>query len=250
MTLELVRDAETLRKRVGERSGGHIESWAVGVALPFSDWLGLRQDPGMPYDLESLRRVLDHELVHVALAGLGEPGYERLPRWMHEGLAQWCSGEAYFGEVLDLWVASRMEQLLPLRDLEDRFPIESSAASLAYQESASFVSFLANRADGRTISRFLGRIRQGESFEEAFVAAFGGSRVTLEEEWKSVVRKDASLLLRFLRENFFFVILALLSPLLLVGLVRRGRRKRQLLRQWEQERSETEMEIQDLAEER
>ncbi len=239
LVLQVVSSSSELNDAVSLRTGLGIDEWAVGVALPFEDWLGIRHDPNLAYDLSLLRRVVDHELVHLALGGVGPEAYRRLPRWFHEGVAQWCTEEAYYGDVMDLYVASRFDQLLPFRDLQESFPRDSGGAALAYQQSLSFVRYLTEVSPLPFVPRVLRRVAAGGSFEQALVETTGRSRIELESSWQERVRNDSTLLLRFLRENFFFVILLLLSPLVLFALVRQARRRQRLRDLWDAERRET-----------
>lgn len=84
------REAYLASTGAAEWSGGRYDG-RIRIALLEEHGLGPRT-----------RRVFAHEIVHACLANLG-----RYPAWLHEGLAQWLSGDR-LGDAERLWLGGRI----------------------------------------------------------------------------------------------------------------------------------------------
>lgn len=107
----------------------------------------------------TLRRVLYHEYVHAALHSLAPA----CPLWLHEGLAQYLSGER----------GVSVGQVIPLPMLAGGFPGDPRAAHAAYMESLQAVSDLVDERGMPVMRRLLNELGSGKGIEEAFAAAYG-----------------------------------------------------------------------------
>jgi len=113
-----------------------------------------------------VERVLRHELTH---ALLHVKGSGRVPRWLHEGLAQ------------------RLEPRSPdtvraslAREAEGELDLEP----FTYAKSLSFVSFLDARQSRARVLWLVELLAAHTSEADAFERAFGASREALVEEWR------------------------------------------------------------------
>ncbi|MDW8363372.1 MAG: hypothetical protein RMK74_13300, partial [Myxococcales bacterium] len=176
--------------------------------------------------------VLVHELSHVALhrASGGAP----LPRWFVEGVAIHQAGEASFARTRLLWGATVAGRLLPLEDLERRFPSEPGVVDLAYAQAADFVRFLLDEEPGRLRS-LLAAVRAGRSFEHAIREATGRDPDTLQRDWHGALRMRFTALPLVVTGTSLWGAAALL--LVWAHLARR-RRQRATLARWEREERE------------
>lgn len=146
----------------------------VGVALGLENLIVLRNHPSLP-------EVFTHEASHIAL--FGAAGGRALPRWFVEGFAAYQAGEGTFGRLSSLVRASVSGTLIPLRELEHRFPDRHDASDLAYAQSAELVSYLLGAFGRSSFQALIGRIAAGEPFFEALVHAYGASVEDLEEQY-------------------------------------------------------------------
>lgn len=207
-------------------------SYASGVAYPE---LGLvlltvtTRDPADP--TPDLRRVLTHELSHVALhrAAGGRP----IPRWFSEGIAVHHADEYGIERIRTLWEGASSGRLAPLRGLTVRFADGSPDVGLAYAQSADVVAFLLRRPHGSDkMRRMLGAIRDGKDFEAAMKSAFGFDLDHLEREWRADLDE---------RHSAYPVVLgggglwALVVVALAIGYFRKRRRNRATLKRWANE---------------
>ena len=117
------------------------------------------------WEAPDLTELLRHELTHLALANA--IGQDRAPRWFDEGLAIRESGEFPWKRRVTLGEAVLYRRLMPLSELENGFPSDHSAVSIAYAESADFVRFLMRDPDRARFGSLIERVRAGSPFDRA-----------------------------------------------------------------------------------
>jgi hypothetical protein len=233
--VRLVRHAEEIARAAP--AGHGTPDWAVGTAYP-SEGVVVVAARGRGGELLDMQRILAHELAHLALArALGRP----VPRWLTEGFAYLHSSDASFERARTLLAATFTGRLMPIVELEARFPAREDAAALAYAESYDFAAFLARRGrwddprdDGSRAAfrQFLLEIGRGVPLDPAARSAFGRGILELEREW-----------LKGLRERYLWLPIGLGTTLLWVlggvllvlGWARRRRQGRRKLEAWEAE---------------
>jgi hypothetical protein len=216
----LIRDADAFRERLREQFGhpvlDHVvvrvartpgematlappespfPKYAEGVAYPSLALVLLTIEPLHPNSVQDLTEVFHHELTHVAL-------YEALdgqhvPLWLNEGFAIHLSGESSLTRLQTLWTATISETLLPLTQLDYRFPDDIVQTPVAYAQSADVVRHLLRTRYNQRFVAMLNRVRSGQPFEKAMQDAYGfqvygvGSN-SLEDEWRREVAKRYS----------------------------------------------------------
>jgi hypothetical protein len=223
-TTALTADGFEFRRLVEELSGEPLESDAVvGVALPSRRTLVLRG--GMPPGSTSYRQTLAHEVAHLVIHGASAGP---IPRWLDEGAATWVAGERLTArEEGFLALLARTGGLYGLSQLERRFPGGHRATSVAYQQSALFITYLSERHGEAVVAELLDRGGHGGRTREVVEAVAGESLEAVEREFSGWVAARASLAVS---------LLALVSPwslcalLALVAIARSLVRRRQRLR--------------------
>jgi hypothetical protein len=123
-----------------------------------------------------LRRVVTHEYVHALLHSLAPA----TPLWLHEGLAQYLSGDR----------AVNVAQVIPLPMLAGGFPGDARAAYAAYMVSLQAVSDLVDERGMPPLRRLLGELGAGKGMEEAFAAAYGLPFSRWARQWRPVERGE------------------------------------------------------------
>jgi hypothetical protein len=162
-------------------------------------------------------------------------GAGRVPRWLHEGFAYQHSSDFTWERAQVLAVAELHGNIIPLTELEARFPAGHDGVQLAYAESYDFVGWLANR--GRYIDAeddgnrapfrdFLAEVAAGASIDAAAIEHFGKSIVDLDVEWRESLRNRYLWFPVAALGGFFWV---LMGGLAVVGWRRRRRQQRQRL---------------------
>jgi hypothetical protein len=233
--VRLVKHAESIAGAAP--SGRGAPEWASGTAYPDEGVVvvAMRGRDGSMLDWQ---RTLTHELAHLAL---GRALGGREPRWLTEGFAWLHSMDASVDRATTLFSAVVAGRVVPLWEIEQTFPAEENAASLAYAESYDFVSWLARRGrwsddrddgDRSAFRQFLAEMSEGRDVEAAAESAFGRRMADLETEWGDSLRD------RYLWMPLGFAggLVWVLGALLLVaGWLRRKHQGRATMRRWDAE---------------
>lgn len=211
-------------------SGAPYPQYAAGVAYSEIGLVLLTLTPVHPNQENDLGEVFRHELSHVALNDAlgGRP----VPRWFNEGFAIFASGESSFKRMHTLMMSTIGGSLIPLHDLERSFPDDETKALVAYAEAQDVVRFLIRREDVHRFRALISELRDGKSFENAALDAYGEELSSLEFEW----REDAS------RRYTIWIFLLSGSLVWVVALAvfvwawrRRKRRDKLVLQRWARE---------------
>lgn len=230
-TLALARGREEFDLLCGRA----MPPWSVAAALPRSNRIILDAGKAPPASPEA-RALLFHEAVHLALARLETGRADRLPLWLHEGLATWLSGARHLhGPRTDFDLAAAHNTLIPLERLRDTFPERSSEADMAYAQSEAFVAHLVNRSGVEALRAFFRLYADGVPFDETFRAAFGRSLPEAESEWRDALAGRFKWLWATLGALTFWGFMALATVAVFFLVSWRARRQR---RTWEREEEE------------
>ncbi|HSQ35516.1 MAG TPA: tetratricopeptide repeat protein [Candidatus Binatia bacterium] len=125
---------------------------------------------------QALRRVLYHEYTHALLFSLA-PG---CPLWLHEGLAQFFSGDR----------PVQTGQVIPLALLNNGFPNEPRAAVAAYMESLQAVVDLLGEHGMPRLRRLLAKLGDGSDLETAFAAVYGQPFSRWAKNWRPLPQAE------------------------------------------------------------
>lgn len=162
--------------------------YAVGVAYPGLSLILLTLTAPDTWQRPELHQVLVHELSHIALhrALVDDEGHSAhdAPLWLIEGVAIYQAREQSIERVQTLWEAAFRGGVIPLDDLDRRFPSRPHAVSLAYAQSADFVAWLLRRSGPEKLGEMLGRMRRGQRFETAVSQTWSAGIGALELQWR------------------------------------------------------------------
>ena len=212
--------------------GSPFPKYAEGVAYPRLALILLTIEPLHPNSVQDLGEVFHHELAHVALHEALDGRH--VPLWLNEGFAIHLSGESQLGRMQTLWTATLAETLLPLAQLDWRFPDDLVQTPIAYAESADVVRHLLRTRYSQRFVAMLRRVRAGQSFENAMNDAYGlqvygvGAN-SLEDEWRREVAKRYSFWPVLLSGSMVWV--GALG-LFVVGYFRKRKQQRVTLERW------------------
>lgn len=165
-----------------------------------------------PFNLET---TLKHELCHILLHKHIKT--ENLPRWLDEGLCQWASGG--IDEIImdpkrsRLNRASFTKQFIPFQNLKTSFPHEKNGRLLAYEQSKSFVSYIAQSFNKDKIFHILNKMRNGQTVDDAMLVTLSIPLETLEKEWRRSLAKKMTWFayLSYYLYEILFVLMALIT---------------------------------------
>jgi tetratricopeptide (TPR) repeat protein len=138
--------------------------FAAATGAPF--WIGGLYDGKIRIPVRgvigreaALKRILFHEYTHALIYSVTPA----CPRWIHEGLAEYCSGSR----------PPRIGQIIPLERLENASAWwNGESAPLAYRESHAAVAALIDRFGLDRLKQFLLALGRDETLPEAFQGAF------------------------------------------------------------------------------
>jgi len=175
----------------------------------------------------SLRTVLKHELCHLLLHSHIKEAH--LPKWLDEGVSQWVSdgiAEIIMGEkqsVLDEAILSG--NYISLDVLGERFPEDRRSLLLAYEESRSFVEFIASQFGRSAILGVLEQVKDGHPVELAVLRVLSIPLDELEGQWHGSLEKRATWL-TYLTQNLYVILFFLAALITILGFIRVFLKKR------------------------
>lgn len=160
-----------------------VPEWSGG----FSRYGGVEIVAIAPQDHNSsifIGEGIPHELSHAAIYQfLQTPA----PRWLDEGFAVYNQNIISIKEYDHmLQQAYRTDTLIPLSELNNRWPLDETMARLAYAEGRSIVTFLINSYSNEVWSNILDQLRR-QPVDGAFIEVFGVTLAQMEDIWKSNV---------------------------------------------------------------
>ncbi len=170
-----------------ELTGFHNKPWTLGIAI-------LSRRPYRvvvkPMGAQRLPGLLTHELAHVMLdASMGDAA-DRIPRWLHEGIAQYAAGPLTEDQRRVIADAALADKLLTIDELDEAFQGDRERVALAYAESYTLVAYLSDQKPAEGVGGLLSQIKRGRGVRLALGLAFGRPVPLMEEEWLASIRRS------------------------------------------------------------
>ncbi len=194
---------------------------AVAIALPQAEIIVIDNTKLVPAGGPVRDRVLTHEITHLLL----EMRFQRIPRWLNEGLAMYAASQAPApaeARRLQYW-ASR-KGVIPFSDLCRRFPREHSLMYFAYIQSYEVVSYLIRYRGGVEPLKRLLSLQKKRGLRTAWNEVYGEEPEATWEKWRRYEAARLNLLHFILGEIPLFTYVVLLF-LLAYGRYRWKRRR-------------------------
>lgn len=186
-----------LSERLGFEPGGVTPIYLYPDRVSFAQAAGVRRDDSivglaqarMIHVDESgafadVERVLAHEMVHVFIARRLYGNTPRIPLWMHEGMAQYFSGDWDQNSLSLLQEAVPDGALFPLKEIESSFPSDQRGRAIAYAQSYSIVEYIAREFSPESLQDLIDEARQGRRFEVAVLYSLGREVDEIERDWR------------------------------------------------------------------
>jgi hypothetical protein len=196
-------------------------AWSAAIAQP-ERHLIVVSGPALRAARADLDATITHELVHLAVGARIGP-HAWMPLWLHEGLAVHWSREISLRDRIALLGRGPIQ----LRDLTDAFPRDAGRAQMAYLESAAAARHLLGLGP---IAPLLDQLRDEAEFDVAFARVYGMSLRDFEQRVRDEVGRSTRYLGLLTSSATLF---GLLAVVFMVGGIRRMRRDRRRLREWE-----------------
>ena len=221
--------APSFREYEKIQPGAGIPVWSIGVAYPALNLIIIKSPRAQKLGHIDLKKVFKHELTHIIL-GRAFKGRERIPQWLHEGLAMYISREWSFNRASTMTKAVLTNTLIPLSSITHSFPVEAEKASLAYSESFYLISFLISKYGRDNFHRFIKTYIEEGDLQKSLLDVYGVRWGNFEENWKDYLKLRFSWIPIFTSATalWFFV-----TMLFILGYLKKRRLKRQKYEEWE-----------------
>jgi hypothetical protein len=226
----LVRDKDAFRRMTDSNA-------VIAFAVPDKNLIVLDTSRVYvkPFTLES---TLKHELCHLLLHRNIEN--KNLPRWLDEGVCQWASGGIAEIMMLDsgeraLEKASVSDRLISIENLT-RFPDDEKALLLAYEESKSFVEYIANEYREQGVLQVLEYLKQGYSVDDSISKALSISTFDLEKNWIAHLKRKHTWA-SYLSQHIYTILFFLAALITVYGFIRILKKKREYVEDEEEDKN-------------
>ena len=204
-------------------SGGRLPEWGVACAIPGTDVVIVRSPRIVELWREDPREILYHEITHVFLDQL-MAGAE-VPRWFHEGYAQYVSRMWGVDSFLEFSVAMLMGRVFSLDNLERSFPDDENQAQRAYLQSYTVIEFMFTRWNELQMQLLMERWRNTGDLDTALRSSLGLTLGQMEGQWREWAGVRYGWLKLLTSATLVWIAISLLFIAIFFTLRRRFRRK-------------------------
>lgn len=167
-----------------ELTGDDRSTWTLGMALPSRLRVVVK-----PMGPQRLPRLLAHELAHVMLeVRMGEHAGV-LPRWLHEGIAQYAEGGLQAEQRRVIARAALSGELLTIGELDEAFGGDPERVALAYAQSFTLVEYLGSLRPAEGVDPLLTQLAKGRDVRLALGLAYGRPVPEMQREWLTRLRR-------------------------------------------------------------
>jgi len=218
-------------KEMNILSGVKLPSWATGVAFSSRNLILINYQ-NVDMLANSLPAVLEHEICHLYLGQWEIAHNLALPQWFNEGICEWISGRMHFQHNIKIFDHAIWDRLIPLKELNERFPANAERASLAYVEARDIVIYMAKNHGSENISKIIHRYAQTKNFATAVQQITKTSISNIENAWTASITPQYKWFWRFTQLFSLFTIMAVLT---ILAYNKQKKRKKRLMEKWEKE---------------
>lgn len=209
-----------------------VGNWAensIGVAMSESATIVLNGEQVRVAPEATISTVLVHEFAHLYL-GVRCTG--DLPRWLNEGLAMAMAGEWNIEDTASLVMTATVGQLIPVRNLQTRFPVQADQQRLAYRQSYSLTNYLMRETADESLANLIAQIRGKEGEERLRQLWNPLHRDAIEIAWQKSLRSKSNWILFGFSSGVIWMLIMVLA---FVAWGMRKWRSRALRAEWNEE---------------
>jgi hypothetical protein len=176
--------------------------------------------------------IFRHELSHIILKQFLGKNYAQLPWWLNEGYAMWQAREWSIQDSIFLSESLIRGSYIPLNEMTNPFDKSKEEVRQMYIEALSFFLYLNNEFGPEAVRDLFYRIREGQSFDDAFRKQFNQEVARAEANWKRGLQLKYKWLPIISSSTVFWIFVILL---VFMGYVRKKKIEREILKKWERE---------------
>jgi len=175
--------------------------------------------------------ILLHEIVHIFFAETSSP--ERIPVWMHEGIAQYLSGyELTIDDRIRLANALVSDNIISLTEMDTLFHFNQVKARLAYIESLTAIQFIIKQHGVDALKSLIQNVQMNMTLNQAFLDALGYDFIDFKINWYEELESQNKWLILLNFENILWISIVILFILALFVVKMRNRKFR---KSWDEE---------------
>jgi len=165
-------------KEFDERTAQKNDPWVQGRAFPQQYRVVVKAIGPV-----RIGKLVAHEILHILLQRKLEDTGSFAPRWLHEGLAKYATGDLPMEERQLLGQAAADGKLLGISELEAAFGGPPQQVSLAYAQSYTLVDYLASLEGKAGLSGFLEELGNVGEVERALIRTYQMPISQIEQQW-------------------------------------------------------------------
>jgi len=165
-------------KEFDERTAMKNDPWVQGRAFPGQYHVVVKA-----IGPARIGKLVAHEILHILLQHKVDETGAPAPRWLHEGLAKYATGDLPMEERQLLGQAATDGELLGINELEVAFSGPPQQVSLAYAQSYTLVDYLASLEGKAGLSGFLEELGNVGDVDRALVRTYQMPISQLEQQW-------------------------------------------------------------------
>lgn len=157
------------------------QEWTGGLAFPAYGIVAIGVELA---NLAWGKRAIAHEMAHLLTYQMTSNPYAGIPTWLDEGLSMYAEGDLPIDFKSSLAKAISEDSLISVQTISSNFPTNVEEAMLSYAESYSVVEFLIDRYSKEKMLHLLSIFKQGSSYDDALLGAYGFDTAGLEDLWR------------------------------------------------------------------
>ena len=122
-----------------------------------------------------------HEFTHLLVADAAGRSYNRVPRWLNEGLAEYANTSSSYDRYL--WAAINSGQLRPLW-FQETFSGTPDDIIIAYGQGESVVEFMLSAHGTEKMAELISALKSTFDIDRALEEVYGFDQHGLDTEWR------------------------------------------------------------------
>ncbi len=226
-------------KEFDERTAEKNDPWVQGRAFPGQNRVVVKAIGPV-----RIGKLVAHEILHILLQRKLDETGAHAPRWLHEGLAKYATGDLPMEERELLGQAAADGKLLHINELEAAFSGPPQQVSLAYAQSYTLVDYLTSLEGNAGLSDFLEELGNVGDVKRALIRTYQMPISRLEEQWlRQIARVYLPQRGPYALDNWVWIAIVVLFVAAVITRLARARVIRRRMQEEERIRQLTESEV-------
>jgi len=170
-------------------SPSKIGDQAVGLAYPNLNRILLLSPRAISSGHIQLEKIFIHELTHIVLGTTYQnKSPVHIPKWFNEGLSMYEAKQWNWQYRMLMTRICLKGDIIPFRELEHSFPVDSIHINIAYAQSFSLISFILNKYGQDSLRDITRALIHGDKIDKALNKVINLDLYNLENVWKKHLR--------------------------------------------------------------